>query len=204
MEDTLKKHYRGLFRQHGYSTKSVQYPDKKTHFKRFQILTEIDNNLNSVIDVGSGLGFFLEFLISKKSNIRYLGVDYLGEFVEFTKNKYSSYRFAQFQVFDITKNSLPKNYDYILANGFFSNKRKDNKNFMLSSIRKMFNAARRGISFNAMSTYVDYKDENLYYVDPLVIFDYCKKNLTNRVTLRHDYLIRKGVSPYEYTIYLYK
>ena len=32
------------------------------------------------------------------------------------------------------------------------------------------------IIFNNLSKYVDYKDKNLFYADPLVIFDFCKKN----------------------------
>ena len=75
---------------------------------------------------------------------------------------------------------------------------------MISTIDKMFLACEKGISFNAMSTYVDYQDEILYYSNPLDIFDYCKRNLTRKVVLRHDYLVKADSIPYEYTIYLYK
>jgi len=75
---------------------------------------------------------------------------------------------------------------------------------MINTIHKMFSACKKGVAFNAMSTYVDYRDEILYYSNPMEIFDYCKRNLTRNVILRHEYLVKENSIPYEYTMYLYK
>jgi hypothetical protein len=75
---------------------------------------------------------------------------------------------------------------------------------MLNGIKSMFNACTKGIALNAMSTYVDFQADNLYYTDPLEIFDYCKRNLSRKVTLRHDYLVKENSIPFEYCIYVYK
>jgi hypothetical protein len=45
----------------------------------------------------------------------------------------------------------------------------------------------RGFAFNAMTTYVDWKQENLYYADPFMFFDFCKRNISRYVSLLHDY-----------------
>jgi hypothetical protein len=75
---------------------------------------------------------------------------------------------------------------------------------MLNTIKKMYEVCGKGVAFNAMSTYVDFQADDLYYSDPLEIFDYCKRNLTRKVVLRHDYLVKENSIPFEYAIYLYK
>ena len=80
----------------------------------------------------------------------------------------------------------------------------NNQEFMYQTIGKMYDACEKGVAFNAMSTYVDYQDEDLYYSDPLKVFDYCKKNLTSRVVLNHDYLVKSDSIPFEYTMFLYR
>jgi hypothetical protein len=68
----------------------------------------------------------------------------------------------------------------------------------------MFQSCQKGIAFNAMSTYVDFQVDDLYYSNPLAVFDFCKKNLSRKVTLKHDYILREGSIPFEYVIYVYK
>jgi hypothetical protein len=80
----------------------------------------------------------------------------------------------------------------------------DNWGFLLRTLQEMWLLAKERVVFNAMSTYVDYRDPGLYYVDPLVLFDYVKKNLTPRVSLRHDYLVKPGGMPFEFVMVLHK
>jgi hypothetical protein len=53
-----------------------------------------------------------------------------------------------------------------------------------------------------LSTYVHWKAENLYYADPFMFFDFCKRNISPYVSLLHDYplfewtlLVRKQEYP---------
>lgn len=48
-----------------------------------------------------------------------------------------------------------------------------------------------------ISNYVDYEDKEIFYTSPEKIFQ-AAKDLTRRVTLRHDYM------PFEFCLYLYK
>ena len=68
----------------------------------------------------------------------------------------------------------------------------------------MFEAACKGVAFNALSTYVDYHDAGLYYCDPLALFDHAKRHLTERVSLRHDYRVKPDCIPFEFSLYLLK
>jgi len=45
---------------------------------------------------------------------------------------------------------------------------------------------------------VDWKQDNLYYGDPFLFFDYCKRNISRYVSLLHDYPL------YEWTIIVRK
>ena len=65
-------------------------------------------------------------------------------------------------------------------------------------IAKMFHYSNVGIGFNMMTSYVDFKDEKLFYKNPLETFDFCAKNLSKKIVLRHDYKL------WEYFIFVYK
>ena len=199
----LKKHYKELFTKHGDSAQSVQYTDQKTQFRRFEILSEISDNLNSVVDLGCGLGDLYKYINQQEPKITYLGLDFVEEFVE-TANKNLKSDSVSFEVFDILNQDIPTGYDYVLLSGVFNNKMENNWEFMKLSLRKMFAACNKGIAFNAMSTYVDYYDDGLFYVDPWKVFDFCKKELGAKITLRNDYLVKENSIPFEFAVYVYK
>jgi SAM-dependent methyltransferase len=199
----LKNHYKKLFSEYGNSANAVQYTDTKSQLKRFEVLSEIDVQLNTVIDLGCGLGHLYDYLEIKEPGIEYLGLDFVEEFIEIAKNK-SSVENVNFKLYDIENDTIPKGYDYVLLSGVFNNIMVNNWEFMKLTLRKMFAACNKGIAFNAMSTYVDYFDESLFYVDPCKVFDFCKKELGAKVTLRNDYLIKEKSIPFEFAVYVYK
>ena len=200
----LREHYRRLYREHGDSPHSLQMTDRRSQRRRFEILSQVSSPLRSVVDVGCGLGHFCEFLRSRGFGGSYLGLDFVPEFITAGKAKHAGDPRARFALHDIAAAPLPGGRDWYFLSGVFNNERPGNERFMLSTIEKMFRAARRGVAFNAMSTYVDYRDKGLYYSDPLKVFDFCKRRLTRRVTLRHDYLVKKDSIPFEYAVFLYK
>lgn len=63
---------------------------------------------------------------------------------------------------------------------------------------KLNKIADKGIAFNLLTSYVDYKDDNLFYADPGEYIDFCKKELSNKVNLYHDYDL------YEWTLLVLK
>ncbi len=200
----LKAHYRRRFEAHGPSAEAVQWSSLETQQRRFEILTEITQNLGSVMDVGAGLGDLLVQLRAGGWDQAYLGFDFVEEFVRHAQEKFQADTKASFATLDLWNDELPSGYEWILLSGVFNNEMDDNWGFLTQSLRKMFAAAEKGVAFNALSTYVDYQDKGLYYVDPLKVFDFCKRELTKKATLRHDYLVKAGSIPFEFTIYLYK
>ncbi|MET4578307.1 class I SAM-dependent methyltransferase [Ottowia thiooxydans] len=200
----LQQHYQHLFQAHGDSAQAVQYTDSPSQFRRFQVLREIAPELGSVVDLGCGLGHFRDHLRATGFTGNYLGLDFVQDFVDYGNAKHAKDPLTSFQHCDLLGDDYPQGHDTYVICGVFNNKMPNNAGFMQAVIEKAFAAAQRYVAFNAMSTYVDFEASDLYYTDPREVFDFCKKNLTRRVSLRHEYLVRDDRPPFEYTVYLYK
>lgn len=202
-DENLIAHYQNLLKKHGPSAKAVQWSDSDTQFKRFDILTGITENLGSVLDVGCGLGALYFYLRNKGHSSKYLGIDIVPEFVNIALDAMREDDNASVSVVEPGQR-LPDGFDWVILSGVFNNRVENNRNFMLSTIKEMFNVARKGIAFNAMSSHVDYQTDDLFHINPIEIFDYCKAVLGGHPVLRHDYTLRPGGFPYEFSVYVYK
>lgn len=204
MNTPLQQHYQHLFKTHGDSAQAVQYSDSPSQHRRFQVLREVSPELGSIVDLGCGLGHFREYLRATGFTGSYLGLDFVQDFIDHGNRKYADDGSTTFERCNLLVDNYPKGHDTFVICGVFNNVMPDNAGFMRTVLEKAFAAAGRQVAFNAMSTYVDFQAPDLYYTDPREIFDFCKRNLTRRITLRHDYLVRDDRPPFEYTVYLYK
>jgi SAM-dependent methyltransferase len=200
----LIRAYRERLQTHGPGSEAVQYADRDSHYARFAVLADVDPDMTSVLDVGCGLGDFCHYLRARGNSARYHGVDIVPEFVDLANTSFAGDAAAQASVLDAETGELPTGHDYAVLSGVFNNTMKDNWGFMTRTLDRMWAAADRGIAFNAMSTYVDYRDPDLYYVDPMELFAYCKSKLGGHPVLRHDYTVRPGGFPFEFAMYVYK
>jgi SAM-dependent methyltransferase len=201
----LKAHYDQLYRLHGASHQAVQWSSRETQERRFDVLCDVIGPNDSVLDVGSGLGDLLGYLRQRKGFTgRYLGLDFVPGFVAHGREVYAGDSGARFEELDVRSQRLPSDYDVVVTSGIFNNAVADNWGFLTSTVASMFSAARRRVAFNALSTYVDYRDSGLFYCDPLQLFDHLKRQLTPLVTLRHDYLVKPNGVPFEFAMYLSK
>lgn len=204
MSDKIKTHYRKLFEQHGRDHNAVQYSSKLSQQKRFDILLDIDSQIESIADIGCGLADLYPVFRERHPQGQYFGYDFVEEFIMDAKQRFENDNNANFEHLDILKQTIPSPADYIVLSGMLNNAMPDNKTFTEQTLLKMWQAAQKGIAFNALSSYVDYQDEGLYYQNPLDIFDFCKNNLSRYVTLRHDYDVKDNSVPFEFTIYVLK
>lgn len=205
MSDQIRREYQTLFAAHGNSHKTVQWSSRETQYERFRALAEPVGNSQSVADVGCGLGDLLIYLRHERSfEGSYLGLDFVPEFIDHCEQTFSTDSQAAFASHHLRSDEMPKGYDWYLLSGVFNNLIDDNMSFICESLSRMYEACEVGVSINALSTYVDYQDDGLYYTDPLALFDFCKRNLTSRVTLRHDYRVKPDSIPFEFTLYLFK
>ena len=181
----LSKKYKEKF-GHLEGVKSLGWGSDYSQQKRFDILVEIGAKINdSVLDVGCGYGDF------SKDFVNYLGIDLREDAITMAKNKYSDVKFELKSIYDIDDT-----YDWVFASGIFCfiNDWEETE----SIIQKMFNTSKKGISFNFLSdltTKEKLSDMKYTKIEEILPFIY---KLTNKFTIRHDYLIN------DFTIYLYK
>lgn len=165
----------------------------------------------------------LLYLISnreKKITVNELGCGY-GEFYKYLLN--NNFNFRKFNGYDISKAMLnscrkylssPKELklfnspiintkaDYTFSSGVFNIPFKNSElqwnNHIEKTILNMYEYSKIGIAFNFLSSYVDFRSENLFYQNPEKILKFCLQNFGKKIHLIHDYPL------YEFTILIYK
>ncbi|MBU0620450.1 MAG: class I SAM-dependent methyltransferase [Gammaproteobacteria bacterium] len=199
MNEKLRAHYKDLLLKYGDSAESAQYSSRESQERRFEILAQIsDLNNTNILDFGCGSGHLATYLKSRNMKFSYTGVDVVEEFFDVARAKNPGDRFGLLQEFTQEK------FDFVFVSGVFNNKRKGNRRFYQDSLRTLFGMCTKGIAFNMMSTYVDYRDSGLFYESPERAFRFVKQELTPFVCLRHDYEVKPGIVPFEYAIYAYR
>lgn len=202
----LAQHYSALLQKHGDSPLAAQYPDRTTQEKRFEVLSEFGIPATAkILDFGCGLGDMLGYLRTQRGfQGEYVGYDLSGDIIERARAKYSADTNARFEQRDIFEQPPREDFDYVWICGTFNIRCSDSEAYVRDALRILFACARRGMTFNLMSTYVDFFAPDLYYADPDAIFRFCKEELSPCVTLRHDYMLKPGVVPYEFAVYVHR
>jgi len=201
--EALSKHYGGLVKRHGDAPESAQYADRETQERRMAVLCEIGVAKDSkVLDFGCGTGQLLSFLQrSLGYEGEYVGYDISPEAIELARSAHPA---GHFEVRNILEQPGEETFDYVLVSGVFNNLISDNRAFFEAISRRLMAQVDVGYAFNMLSRFVDYFDDGLYYEDPLHAFRFCKEQLSPLVTLRHDYAVRPGSIPFEFSIYVHR
>ena len=200
--ENINHYYTDKIKIYGATPKGVDWNGEESQFVRFEQLSKIINkDIFSINDIGCGYGKYFEFLQNRFSNFNYYGFDLSQEMIKNAKSLYSN-KGGGFMQVDNLKNI--EKADYSVASGIFSVKMEHNESewlsYILDTLEKMNDKSNNGFSFNMLPKYSDkeYMKDNLYYADPLFIFDYCKRNFSKQVALLHDYGL------YEFTILVKK
>lgn len=201
--DALSEHYDELAKVHGYSPHAVQQSCFDTQERRLKILLEgfSDFKNKKILDFGCGSGHLLRLLQQQGFSGEYVGYDISSELLKLARENNAAGRFELRNIFD---NPPQEKFDIVFISGVFNNDIGFNKVFMHDVLAILFRVTRVGLAFNCLSTFVDFKSPGLYYYDPTDVFLHCKENLTTTISLRHDYEIKEGVLPFEFSCYLYK
>jgi SAM-dependent methyltransferase len=198
----LAEHYDKCFKEHGDTHLGVDWPKLEDTFKRYDVMLGLikEETSISLLDFGCGtasLNQYIEFL--KIKNIKYSGLDINDGFYNTSKLKFPN---NDFYCLDILKNESISNFDYIVCNGPFTEKRdlsqEEMMDFFTSVIKKLWNKCDKGIAFNLMSKHVDWERDDLFHVSLDELGWFLKNNLSRNFIIRNDYGL------YEYTAYVYK
>ena len=200
MTDVVR-HYSALLREHGDDPRAVQWADRSTQDERFRVLTEPLRAMRgrSVMDVGCGLAHLAEYLAKNGLECDYSGIDINPDFIDACRKKLPA---SRFELLDISGTVPGWKSDLVVCSGLFNNPVPDPQALLQRSLRNMFAVTRQAMSFNLMSSYVDFIDPALVYFHPEDVFRFCKEHLSPLVTVRHDYQVKPGVVPFEFTVYV--
>jgi SAM-dependent methyltransferase len=200
--------YRQYFNEkietHGATPKGVDYNGVAAQQVRFeQLIKVIDPSTPfSVIDFGCGYGALFDFLQSKQWSFDYFGYDMLEKMVVAGREAHQGKGRVHFTHL---VEELPT-CDYLLAGSIFNNKfgasNEDWLAMVLETLKQMNAKCRKGFSFDVLTNYSDWdrmaQRPDLFFADPLVLFDFCKRQFSRNVALLHDYGI------YDFTIIVRK
>ncbi len=180
----------------GETAQTLGWRDSSQQQLRFRILAEIaDLSGCSILDIGCGFGDLLDYVRDAGvHDVRYTGTDLNPTLVEVAQKRHAK---ARFHATTDLSQFADDSQEYVFLSGLFNFKIDDNTGFMHDTVRESFRIASCGVAFNLLGSYVDFKEEHLFYHREQEIFDFAK-SLTRFVTLRADYPL------YEFTLYLYK
>lgn len=185
--------YSQLLKKHGLSHKSLHWGSRDSQFKRFQILAEIgDLGRGSVLDVGCGLCDLYSYLCETGANVDYHGIDLEADMIAASRERFASLDLSVGDVLDLDGDAQ---YDYVVSSGIFTYF--PDENAIFRAVGAMFEHARKGVAFNALSPWANNLHDGEINPDPLRLISKCT-DLTTKLVLRHDYM------PHDFTIYLYK
>ena len=205
MSDNLadvKNYFTAKLKKHGATHLGVDYNSPKSQEARFDELIKVIQTPKkySLLDFGSGYGGMYDYMLRLGHKLTYVGYDIAESMVKKGNEIYADDEKCAFTS-DIKNVPL---LDYAIASGTFNMKldaeQKAWTEIVLEGLHQMDDHASKGFSSNFLTKYsdADKMRPDLYYADPLFIFDYCKKNFSRNVALLHDYQL------YDFTIIVRK
>jgi hypothetical protein len=201
----IVSHYESCLARHGDTHLGVDWPKKEDADVRYGVMLEVirernEGELVQLLDFGCGASHLYEFMMARgMKGIEYSGLDLSEKFVELSKNKFPKINYYQVDL--LADASGVPNFDYIVLNGVFTEKRDLSFDEMLDYfkelLRRVFAKANVGIAFNVMSKHVDWERDDLFHLP----FDTLANFLTNE--LSRNFVFRNDYGLYEYTTYVY-
>lgn len=200
---SVQEYYDEKIRTHGPTARGVDWNSPESQHLRFaQLLKLIDHSRPFALnDFGCGYGALVDYLERGDYQFHYTGFDISSQMIATAKELHPSSDQIEF----VSEKGQLRQADYTVASGVFNVKLNtagdEWKQYILATLETMNSLSRAGFAFNALTKYSDaeFMREDLYYSDPLFLFDHCKSKYSKFVALLHDYplyeftiLVRKG------------
>ncbi|PDS79180.1 class I SAM-dependent methyltransferase [Rhizobium sp. L43] len=204
-DDILKdvaNYYSGRIAEHGQTAAGVDWNSQAGQIMRFnQLLKVVDSSQPySIADIGCGYGALLDHLSQLGHAARYIGVDIALPMIEAARSRIAASPDVTFRL----GNSPGEIVDYSVASGIFNVRlgRTDEEwlAYLVETLDMMNISSETGFSFNCLTSYsdADRMRGDLFYANPLDLFDLCKRRYSRQVALLHDYEL------YEFTMIVRK
>jgi SAM-dependent methyltransferase len=192
--------YTANLAEHGTHSPSVGWPDadaQQLRFEKLAYVIEVDAPREEITvnDWGCGYGAMFRYL-DERPDVRidrYYGYDISAEMLQAARAFVEDPRAHWIESADITEDA-----DFTFVSGTFNVRMQASdqgwQRYIEDTLRTIAARSHRGFAFNLLTTYVDWRKEDLFYADPAYFFGFCKEHFSRYVTLLHDYPL------YEWTI----
>jgi cyclopropane fatty-acyl-phospholipid synthase-like methyltransferase len=194
-------YYEWKLKEYGAIPQGVDWNSKDSQEFRFKhLLNLIKNNRDfTILDYGCGYGSLIDYMKNNYHNFGFTGFDSSNAMIEQAKKLHPDSKINWINNIDNLKK-----FDFVIASGVFNVKLdySDEKwyQYVINTLEHLNKLSQKGFSFNVLTKYSDkeFMKDYLFYADPLVLFDHCKKTFSRHVALLHDYPL------YEFTIIVRK
>jgi SAM-dependent methyltransferase len=205
IRETVERYYAERLQRFGPTPRGVDWNSSESQALRFErLLVLLDEAVAdaeiSINDFGCGYGALLEVVRSRAGSAWYRGFDISSEMIEAAVALHAG---DERSMFTSDLSALPL-ADYTFASGVFNVKLQhavdEWQAYVMDTLSTINALSRRGFAFNMLSTYSDpaRRRADLFYMNPLPLFDLCKQRFSARVALLHDYPL------FEFTILVRK
>ena len=203
--ETVERYYADRLAQFGPTPRGADWNSAESQLLRFdRLLAALEEGGDaadaSLVDYGCGYGALLDVLRSRGRRLWYHGFDISSAMIEAAKTRHAADERATFT----TELSAVPRAHCTLASGIFNVRLGHGVDqwheYVMETLAAMDALSTRAFAFNMLSTYsdVDRRRDDLFYADPLSMFDACKRRFSSRVALLHDYPL------YEFTLIVRK
>lgn len=187
----VDRYYTEKVAAHGPTPRGVDWNSPESQRLRFEQFDRLWRNARhlSVNDLGCGYGALLDHLLARGLDVDYLGIDVSERMLSEGRAHFASSPKCSF----VHGSTFPRVADYCVASGVFNVKVDAEDTVWLEhlfeTLQAMNAACSAGFAFNCLTKYSDpdRMRADLYYADPLLLFDHCKRRFSKDVALLHDY-----------------
>lgn len=177
----------------------VMWPDMQKQYYRFSELVHFIGDLQSedmsILDVGCGNGELLRYLNFRGFRGTYVGIDFNEGLLEEARRLYPGSQFLSVEQYDRYEE---KSCTYALMSGIFNLAVGQDDGFVQAVIAKYFAIVERALVFNAVSRYVNFTDEKIFYFDLPATIDFAARNVSPVFEIRH------GFVPHNFSMCIWK
>jgi len=199
--DHVKSYFDKRIQEHGASPRGSDWNSETSQNIRFdQLLKVIETPSFSLLDYGCGYGALADYLELKGFEADYYGYDILESAIETARKAHLD---KARRLFFTDKSQLPV-CDYTVASGIFNFRGEQSfeewTDYVLGVLTEFDQLSQHGFASNFLTKYSDAEKmrPDLYYANPLFLFDFCKQNFSRNVALLHDYRL------YDFTLIIRK
>lgn len=180
------RRYRQRIAEYGATFASLNSGNEQKQALRHEVLASaLRGEKPSILEVGCGLGDFYRYLLQHRGNCSYVGYDIVPEYTAECRRTYPQGNFVLRNIF---VEGVDGTYDTIVMSQVLNNRyqHSDNMQVMKRALELAFEHTRVSVAVDMLSTYVDFRNPDLFYYAPEEIFGMAKA-IAPRVIIRHDY-----------------